>query len=325
MIFRRGFGGNWPMVNVVGPKVWAVPMATASESVYRYAGDDVFGFGIDAGRGGILLMLACLWLVTVRQVRDPDDLATPIRAEGWFSPRRLARWTSIGLVAGALGLFVGGIDPAVLDLPTYARLSAHTLPLTMFVEAPATLAVFLYLASLARSEGDERLSRSLAWAGLFACTLILAGNGLFLASHLGIRRGGLSASAVIAAYGLAAVSVGLWMTWRVLGLVRLLLARTFAPSQRQLTLFAEVTVAASGRVPLPPEIVWQAAARRAAGPTSAVSPTGGTPCRGLPEVAEHDLARNELTSGKNAERKLIKAANRRRTRLAICYDAKPTG
>ena len=27
--YRTGLGGNWPMLNVVGPKVWAVPMSTA--------------------------------------------------------------------------------------------------------------------------------------------------------------------------------------------------------------------------------------------------------------------------------------------------------
>ena len=225
--YRTGLGGNWPMLNVIGPKVWAVPMSTAFG---RMGWEPGTVDGVTGGAGGILLMLACLWLATIRL---PDPAKAGARFEGWFSPRRLARWGAIGLVAGAMGLFVGGIRPDVLDLPTYVRISAETLPLTMFVEAPATLLVFLYLASLARGEGGPALGRRLAWAGLLGCAVILAGNGLFVLSHL---RYGASvlANLAVAGYGVAAVTVGLWMAWGVLGLVRLLLTRAFAPeSQRQ--------------------------------------------------------------------------------------------
>ena len=126
-----------------------------------------------------------------------------------------------------------------MDLPTYVRISAETLPLTMFVEAPATLLVFLYLASLARGEGGPALGRRLAWAGLLGCAVILAGNGLFVLSYLRLKSS-VVANLAVAAYGVAAVTVGLWMAWGVLGLVRILLARGFAPEpQGQLKLFAE--------------------------------------------------------------------------------------
>ena len=233
--YRTGLGGNWPMLNVVGPKVWAVPMTTAFFPDVYYYDRYLDNVGLFTGAGGILAMLSCFWLVTIRLSNPLRDAGRP---EGWFSPRRLARWGVVGLVGGVMGLYVGGIRPDILDLPTFIRASSETLPLTMFVEAPATLLVYLYLSSLARKLGDPGLGRRLSWAGLLACTLILGGNGLFLLSHVGFRQGW-ATNAVVAAYGVAAVTVGLWMTWGVLGLVKVLLTRAFETEpERQLMLFA---------------------------------------------------------------------------------------
>lgn len=215
--FRTGLGGNWPMVNVIAPKIWAVPM------VERF---DSFQARTTEVLGAALLMVLCIWMVTVRRP-GPD--------ESWRSPRRLARWGVTILVGCALGLVVGfGREAAVVR--TASIYSSFTLPLTMFVEAPATLLLYLYLSVLARGEGDERLARHLSWAGLLAVALILGGNGLFALSRSGVSGGALAYFAV-ASYGLACVAVGLWATWSVLRLIRLLALHDGTSAYRQLSLF----------------------------------------------------------------------------------------
>src|SRR5690606_25439342 len=127
----------------------------------------------------------------------------------------------------------GGSNPA---LPlAYSPVSALTLPLTMFVEGPATLLLFLHLAALARDHGDGRLSRHLGRAGILSVTLILGGNGFFMLSRIGLDDGTM-ATLLVGLYGTAAVAVGLWSTFGVLRLAKLLLTHDTAPD-RQLSLF----------------------------------------------------------------------------------------
>ena len=225
--FRSGFGGNWPMLNVPGPKVWAVPL-TGAFGRWRWDAD-VTGAGLST-----LATLACLWLATIRL--DSAD-----SSESAFSPRRLARWGGTGLVGLALGVAVGiggggSSGEAVWgSLPAYAGQSALTLPLTALVEAPATLLLYLYLASLARGEGGASLSRQLSWGGLAACSVILAGNGFFLLSHAGARTT-FATVGVVAVYGAVAVAVGLWLGANLVTLVALLVKRAFRP-EAQMSLF----------------------------------------------------------------------------------------
>ena len=216
--FRHGLGGNWPMVNVIAPKVWAVPM------IERL---DAFSARTTAVLANAILMVLCVWLMTVRK---PDGAA-----ESWHSQRRLARWGVTLLVGLALGLVVGfGREGAMVR--TTSIYSAFTLPLTLFVEAPATLLLYLYLAVLARGEADERLARHLSWAGLLSAALILGGSALFALSRAGVKEGVL-AWFTVASYGLACVAVGLWATWSVLRLIRLLALPARTSDSRQLCLF----------------------------------------------------------------------------------------
>lgn len=215
--FRTGVGANLPMINVVGPKVWAVPLAARFDGWHDSASNAMLG---------VLLGIVCIWLITVR----PESLR-----ETAFSPRRLGRWGPTVLVGLGFGFLVGfgGGNPA---LPlAYSPVSAMTLPLTMFVEGPATLLLFLHLACLARDHGDGRLSRHLGWAGILSVTLILGGNGFFLLSRLGVEDG-TGATLLVGIYGTSAVAVGLWSTFSVLRLTKLLLTWD-AQTERQMSLF----------------------------------------------------------------------------------------
>jgi hypothetical protein len=119
---------------------------------------------------------------------------------------------------------------------THSVYSAFTLPLTMFVEGPGTLLVYLYLAVVARDNADAPLARHLSWAGLLSVALILGGNGLFLLSRAGVGTGPLI-FLLVAGYGLSCVAVGLWATWSVLRLIRLLILPPPRSQYEQLSLF----------------------------------------------------------------------------------------
>ena len=215
--FRTGLGGNWPMINVIGPKIWGVPLVVRLDSFYGRASETL---------AGVLLIAGCIWLITIRRPGPPEP---------WRSPRRVARWGVTLLIGAAAGIVIGfGRDGAVVR--AHSVYSAFTLPLTMFVEGPGTLLVYLYLAVIARGQSDARLARHLSWAGLLSVALILGGNGLFLLSRFGVRPGPLG-FVLVAAYGVACVAVGLWATWSILRLIRLLVLPERASEYRQLSLF----------------------------------------------------------------------------------------
>jgi hypothetical protein len=227
--FRSAIGGNWPMINVIGPKIWGVPLVASLERPQWQRWDDG---AATATVAGVLLVVACVWLITIRR---PDTL------ESWRSPRRVARWGATILVGTAIGIVIGfGREGAVVR--AHSIYSAFTLPLTMFVEGPATLLVYLYLAAIARRQSDPSLARHLSWAGLLAVMLILGGNGMFFLSRLGVDGDGLGGGGalvflMVASYGLSCVAVGLWATWSVLRLIRLLVLPERASEYRQLSLF----------------------------------------------------------------------------------------
>ena len=203
---RGGYGGNWPMLNVPGPKAWATPLALRFDHP-RWSDAGLFGGWTEAALR-VMLVVVAVWAITVRPgVADAARLTL----------RPIARWGVTLLVGLAFAVVVSadafGNSPWVGSLDTYALASAYTVPLTMFVEAPATLLIFLYLAQLARAMDRPNLGRQTAWAGILTASLIVGGNGFFAASRLlpfHVWRGDAWASVPIVVYGAAAVAVGLW-------------------------------------------------------------------------------------------------------------------
>ncbi len=210
--FRSGYGGNWPMVNVPGPKVWAVPLALRFEQG-GYKAYYNLGVGTESVVR-IILLVNLVWLLTI---------APGNREESRLSFRRLTRWGVALLIGVAIAATVG-ITPRsgsdlVASLSTTTLTSAYTLPLTMFVEAPATLLLYLYLGHLARTFGRPAMGRQLIWVGIAMTTLIVAGNGFFVAARFirpEIWRDETLAAIPVIAYGAAAVIVGAWAAWCVL-------------------------------------------------------------------------------------------------------------
>ncbi len=205
---RGGYGGNWPMLNVPGPKVWATVLALRFDHAsWQYAG--LFGGWTEAALR-VLLVVVAVWAITSR----PTSVNV-----GRLTLRPVARWGVTILVGIAFAVVLSadafGRSPWVKSLDATTLASAYTVPLTMFVEAPATLLIFLYLAQLARAIDRPNLGRQTAWAGILTASLIIAGNGFFVASRLlpfHIWRGDAWASVPIVAYGAAAVGVGIWST-----------------------------------------------------------------------------------------------------------------
>lgn len=216
---REGYGGNWPMLNVPGPKVWAVPLAGRFED----GGWAYWSEGDGNALIHVLFVALCLWPITLHGLREREH-------EARVSLRRATRWVPALLLGLAIGVIVGfdghGRFPLLNAMSAHTMASAITLPLTMFVEAPATLLLYLYLARIAQTIGRPGLERQLSWVGITMTTLILAGNGFFAASQMLPRelRRELVVNLPIALYGAAAVVVGLWATWCVLTLTRALVA-----------------------------------------------------------------------------------------------------
>lgn len=222
---REGYGGNWPMLNVPGPKVWAVPLVSRFEP----GGWSYWDTSSSDALAHVLFVGLCLWPITARGLRGLEP------AERTLSLRRATRWGPAILLGLAIGVVVGfdghGRFPLLNAMSAHTMSSAITLPLTMFVEAPATLLLYLYLARIAQTLGRPMLERQLSWVGIAMTTLILAGNGFFAASQMlphAMRRE-LAVNLPIALYGAAAVAVGLWATWCVLGLTKALIAPSAPP------------------------------------------------------------------------------------------------
>lgn len=223
--FRTGYGGNWPMVNVPGPKIWGVPLAV------RFEGGAYSSYRLSIASGPlirIVFLVNLVWLLTI---------APRVGLENRFSLRRMTRWgiaLLIGIaIAAVIGLHPRNSTNLVESLSTTTLTSAYTLPLTMFIEAPATLLLYLYLGHLAREFGRPAMSRQLVWVGITMTTLIVLGNGFFVAGRFlspQIWRDDALAAIPVIAYGAAAIIVGAWSTWCVLCLAGASFAEAIKPS-----------------------------------------------------------------------------------------------
>ena len=223
---RGGYGGNWPMLNVPGPKVWATVLALRFDHArWEYSG--MFAGWTEVALR-VLLVVGCVWAVTARPAAI--DAAR-------LTLRPIARWGVTILVGIAFAVVLSadafGRSPWVSSLHATTLASAYTVPLTMFVEAPATLLIFLYLAQLARAIDRPNLGRQTAWAGILSASLIVAANAFFAASRLlpyHVWRGDAWASVPVVIYGATAITVGIWSGFVVLRVAGAALSYSSKPS-----------------------------------------------------------------------------------------------
>lgn len=188
-------GGAIPYFNFPGPKVHVMPL------VHNYF-PTVSRFPLDA--------LLIVWLMTARGIGRPDR-----------STRSAARWAAVVLIGLSVGwrLSDSHFDAGILPLH-------HAAVLTVAVEAPLTLLVYVHLATLARDLGARRLATQLG-------VLALAVTGLLLTPAVGWyafrglpRRAFDSGPALLASgvYVAAALAVALLAASAVARLGLLLLA-----------------------------------------------------------------------------------------------------
>lgn len=186
---RKGLGGNWPVLNFIGPKVNAVSLLNADNGYYWWQMNN---------RTPVLITLLAIWMFTALRPRP---------AWTWIA----ARWVPTLLLGMALGLWLT-ISRADYDV----RQSHWVAGLMIGVEAPATLAVYLYLASLARAFGDLKLATNLRAVGFAAVALIASPLAMFMLSKP--FRGNFDHPLAItanAAYGMFTMAVGI-VAWALI-------------------------------------------------------------------------------------------------------------
>ena len=191
MRFREGWGGSLPVVNFPGPKVWAAAL------VQRTVGNQPGYWGV-TGTVAALQGMAAVWLVTVPQ-------ADPARIEALFSPRRLARWGTVLMFGAGFGLLTAEANVAWWGDDAREQ---YFLLLIAAVELPGTALLYLHLRTLAGR--DETARRGLTAVAVGAPALIGLATLMLLAGDAwGPRRNDLPQQLIVAAYGAAAVGLGL--------------------------------------------------------------------------------------------------------------------
>ena len=153
---RDVVGGNIPYFNFPGPKVLILPL---THSYYP----DVSRFALDT--------LLLVWLLTARGLTRRESILRPA-----------ARWASVVLIGLAIGWRLSDPQFEQRLLPLH-RAAA----ITVCVEAPLTLLVYLHLASLASREGCRRLGRGLS-ALAVATTAMLVTPAVVVYLYRGLPR-----------------------------------------------------------------------------------------------------------------------------------------
>jgi hypothetical protein len=189
---RDALGGDLPLVNFVGPKVWAAALSQAPYSGYIWS-----------HRSVILSTVLAVWLITaLRPAR--------VSRRGWI----IARWLPTLLVGMAVGLAMT-IDRASGQV----RTSYWAAALMICVEAPATFILYRYLARLAddatADDPASKLPARLRLIATFATLLILSPLAFFaLSAPLRGHHDDVLVRCVAAGYGMVAIAAGV-AAWAV--------------------------------------------------------------------------------------------------------------
>jgi hypothetical protein len=187
---RRGLGGDLPLLNFIGPKVWAVPLLEGSFSRY-YASSN--------NRLAVITTILVVWMITT--LRPPGA-----------RPRvsLLTRWIPTLLIGMAVGL------STAIALALEVRRSYWAAGLMIGVEAPATFLVYLYLARLARFVDQPQLARHLKAIAFTASAIIVSPLLFYVLSRptWGSHNHPL-AIAACALYGAVVISAGV-LAWALI-------------------------------------------------------------------------------------------------------------
>lgn len=189
---RDALGGDLPLVNFVGPKVWAAALSQAPYSGYIWS-----------NRSAILSTVLAVWLITALRP-----------AQGSRRQWMVARWLPTLLVGMAVGLAMT-IDRASGQV----RASYWAAGLMICVEAPATFILYRYLACLAddatADDPGSKLPSHLRLIATAATLLILLPLAFFaLSAPLRGHHVDVLARCAAAGYGMLAIGAGV-AAWAV--------------------------------------------------------------------------------------------------------------
>ncbi|HYO09977.1 MAG TPA: hypothetical protein VER17_13485 [Tepidisphaeraceae bacterium] len=196
------FGGSAALLNLPGPKLWAVPL------LQRSVGERPQAPGVTATRTAMLSLLA-IWLITA-------PCPSP-RVGREQLLRLMTRWGSVALFGPAFGTLMASQGFWPSELPPYRQ------ALVGAVELPAAALLYLYLRRLARQvPGRERratFDRLAWWVPLVILAgAILLGAQWWIGSIRGKQPSQHLALAVAAPYGAVAMLVGVAATAAVASL-----------------------------------------------------------------------------------------------------------
>lgn len=206
----RGVGGNLPLINVPGPKFWAV--GTLRRTTANYVSQ--YGFW---GTYALLLSVAAVWLVTVPRVQERHGRM-----------RVIARYTAAIAGGAAFGLGIG-ITGLWSGATTWNRL----LLTLVAIELPTTLVLWIRLRHLAEEVGSPSLRRSTAAAAVAVPCMIAIAAALLFWRHLipaamwGWDRPSPALGAALMAYGALSLATAVAATATVVALAFALLPVAF--------------------------------------------------------------------------------------------------
>src|SRR5687768_1383224 len=190
---RHALGGDLPLVNFLGPKVWAVAVNQNHYSSYHGT----------TNRAAIISTVLAVWLVTSLR---------PAGLPAWRWA--VARWLPTLMVGWAVGLAL------TIQRADYSiRASYWAAAVMILVEAPATFVVYRYLARLAENAAAHATSTKLAahlrLVSFAAPALILSPLAFFaLSAPLRGHHEHPLALMACALYGMLAIAAGV-AAWAV--------------------------------------------------------------------------------------------------------------
>jgi hypothetical protein len=189
---RKGFGGNLPFFNYLGPKATVVPIETG------FGGRWTTWYALP-GVHAVLLNLLAIALVTTPLI-DPRGRngATAVNAVNavnaakrsvWMTRLAMvARWWPVVAVGGAFGACQGWrFGEEGNSYSYYSTLSASSSEMAaagiLLCELPVTVMLYVLLSGTAAELGLSRVARTLRWCASIAATLMAAALASFVVSR----------------------------------------------------------------------------------------------------------------------------------------------
>lgn len=151
---RIGVGGNLPLANFVGPKLWLGASALVIDSRYNHG-------ALMSSTMLLVMNLLCVWLLTLR-------LPEMNRRIAW-----LTRWFCIAAAGGAMSIAAIKDGSSRWDYESYHWSSTMLATIMLLGEWPTMVLIYALLAKLSRTFHRPEISRQL-YLAIGVITLLMA-------------------------------------------------------------------------------------------------------------------------------------------------------